>query len=433
MRFFSILLAILIGVVIYFWIAERDWLYTQMGLAQAAQPETSASADAPAADAEDQGVSAEGHIRVVARHSKAQMVDSAVVLRGETEALRQVNVLAETSSTVVSDPLRKGAYVEAGQALCVLDPGTRDASLAEARARQAEAEARKSEAEARVPEAQARLIEAEARLEEALVNENAAVELSKGGYAADTRVKNARASVAAARAGVEGAKSGLSAAQSGIQAAEAGIESAAAGVAGAQKEIDRLTMHAPFAGLLESDTAELGSLLQPGGLCATIIQLDPIKLVGFVPETEISRLTVGAPARARLAGSAGDHVIAGELTFLSRSADPNTRTFRAEIEVPNGDQRIRDGQTVEIMIAAPGQQAHLLPASALTLNDDGALGLRLVDADNLVRFNPVQMLRDTPDGVWLTGLPDAADVIVIGQEFVTEGVEVRASYPEVSQ
>ena len=44
---------------------------------------------------------------------------------------------------------------------------------------------------------------------------------------------------------------------------------------------------APFAGLLETDTAELGALLQTGSPCATIIQLDPIKFVGFVPEAEL--------------------------------------------------------------------------------------------------------------------------------------------------
>ncbi|HAL77100.1 MAG TPA: efflux RND transporter periplasmic adaptor subunit, partial [Rhodobacteraceae bacterium] len=53
------------------------------------------------------------------------------------------------------------------------------------------------------------------------------------------------------------------------------IESAEAGVAVAEQEIDKLTIKAPFDGLLETDSAELGSLMQPGALCATIIQLDP--------------------------------------------------------------------------------------------------------------------------------------------------------------
>ncbi len=48
----------------------------------------------------------------------------------------------------------------------------------------------------------------------------------------------------------------------------------------------------------------------------------------------------------------------------------------------NADLSIRDGQTAEMMIATEGTPAHLLPASALTLDDDGRLGLRIVDADS---------------------------------------------------
>ena len=125
---------------------------------------------------------------------------------------------------------------------------------------------------------------------------------------------------------------GIQSAKSGVESAKAGIQSAEAGVAAANKEIERLEIRAPFAGLLESDAAELGSLLQPGGLCATIIQLDPIKLVGFVPETDVDKVKLGAPAGARLAT---DRTTSGTVSFLGRTADPNTRTFRVEVQVPN--------------------------------------------------------------------------------------------------
>lgn len=200
-------------------------------------------------------------------------------------------------------------------------------------------------------------------------------------------------------------------------------------MATAETEIDRLEITAPFAGLLESDTAELGSLMQPGGLCATVIQLDPIKLVGFVPETEVDRVEVGALAGARLVSG---REVQGRVTFLSRSADPTTRTFRTEIQVANPDFSIRDGQTAEILIAADGLMAHKVPQSALTLNSEGKLGLRTVSGDDLVEFVPITLLRDTIDGVWVTGLPDQADVIVVGQDFVTAGVRVKASFGEVT-
>ena len=213
------------------------------------------------------------------------------------------------------------------------------------------------------------------------------------------------------------------------ESARAGVRSAEAGVASARKEIERTEIRAPFDGLLETDTAELGALLQPGGICATVIQLDPIKLVGFTPEVDVDRIVVGAPAGARLA--TGREVL-GEVTFLSRSADEATRTFRVEVEAANEDLSIRDGQTAEIFISSDGEAAHLVPQSALTLNDEGRLGVRLV-VDAAAAFAPVSVVRDTQQGIWVTGLDDDVSVIVVGQEFVTDGVPVEVTLREDSQ
>jgi multidrug efflux system membrane fusion protein len=418
-------MAIIVAIILYFAIIDRERARTFLGLTN-----ETATQDVLKTTATDEAT-IKPLIKVVAQHSSAQAIKSAVVLRGQTEAARQVEVRSETSATVISPPLPSGTFIEAGQLLCKLDPGTRGALFAEAKSRLAEANSRLSEAKSRIPESRARVIEARARLDEANVNQNAAVKLSEDGFATDTRVKGADAAFAAAEASVEAAKSGLSAATSGILSAEAGIESAMAGIAAAEKELSRLEITAPFKGLLEAKTAELGSLLQPGSLCATIIQLDPIKLVAFVPETEVNRIEMGAPAGGRLA--AGGDEIRGVVTFLSHAADPTTRTFRVEIEVPNPDLTIRDGQTAEILIGASGTTAHLLPQSALTLNNDGALGLRVINAEGVVRFQTVQLLRDTVDGVWLTGLPEKLDVIVVGQEYVTAGVKVDPTFREFDQ
>ncbi|MEZ5913044.1 MAG: efflux RND transporter periplasmic adaptor subunit [Paracoccaceae bacterium] len=416
MRLFPIVTALVVSAALYLFIFEREAI-----TAFAAR----GAGESPAAQSAETGTQtaaaamAGGHtnpVKVVALESAAQPVDNAVLVRGRTEAARQVTVMAETSGRVVSEPLRRGAYVNAGQVLCRIDAGTRDATLAEARARL-------DEAGTRVPEAQSRLTEAEARLSEARINQNAAEKLAKGGFASDTRVASAQAALKSAEALVEAAGSGVIAAQSGIAAAEAAV-------AAAEREIDRLTIAAPFEGLLETDTAELGSLLQPGAPCATVIQLNPIKLVGFVPETEVDKITTGAIAGARLA--TGSEAV-GRVTFLSRSADPETRTFRVEVQVANPDLDIRDGQTVEVVIASEGVTAHLVPASALTLDDGGRLGLRLVDADSRAVFSPVEVLRDTSEGVWVSGLPDIATIIVVGQEYVTDGVPVAATLREPAQ
>jgi multidrug efflux system membrane fusion protein len=421
MRPIPVLTAILVTLFLYYLVIEREALLSFAGVA---------SADAAEPVAETPDISSEG-VGVIAMHSTARVIDSAVILRGQTEAARQVNVEAETSGQIVSEPLRKGSHVVAGQVLCQIDPGTRPIRLAEAQARLAEARARIPETEARIPEAEAKLVQAKAQLEEARINDNAARKLSEGGFASETRVASAEAAVRAAEAGVIAAEAAVKSAQSGMAGVEAAIQSAEASVAATELDISKLTVTAPFDGLLETDTAELGSLLQANGpsgaVCATIIQLDPIKLVGFVPETDVARVKLGAPAGARLA--TGDE-ITGLVKFLSRSADPATRTFRVEIEVPNPDLAIRDGQTAEILIAADGVKAHLVPQSVLTLNDQGTLGVRLVDSESRAKFAPVHMLRDTADGIWIDGLPDTADIIVIGQEFVTDGVALAPRFQE---
>ncbi len=411
MRLIPVLTAILVVLALYGIVFEREALFA---FARGGDDAASTALDGPEGGTVQTPDAPTIGVEVL--RSQAMQIDNAVILRGQTAAAREVEVRAETSATVISEPLRRGKFVQAGDLLCKLDPGTRESTVAEARARL-------GEAKSRVPETKARLAEAQAMLTEAKINLNAAEKLSEGGYASDTRLASAQAAMRSAEAGIATATSGL-------ETSKTGIESAAAAVAAAEREIARLEIRAPFEGLLESDTAELGSLMQPGSLCATVIQLDPIKLVGYVPETDVDRIKVGALARAELATGAW---VQGEVVFLSRSADPATRTFEVEIDVANPDLTIRDGQTASIAIAAEGAMAHRLPQSALTLNNQGQLGVRLVDADDIVDFQPVKLLRDDVDGVWVSGLADAADIIVVGQDFVVRGVRVTPTYRETAQ
>ncbi|MET4103162.1 multidrug efflux system membrane fusion protein [Roseovarius sp. MBR-78] len=408
MRLFPILISLLVSAAIYAFVFERERLVALLPAPAPAAPEEASATPDTTGDA--------AVMRVVVQRSEAREVDSAVVARGRTEADRTVALRAETSGLVISEPLKRGAFVETGDLLCRLDPAARQAALAEA-------EARLAEAQAGVPEARARLEEARAEVEEAQINYRAATGLVGSGYASKTRVAATRAALRSAEAGVEAATSGL-------ESARANIESARAAVTAAEEEIKRLTIHAPFGGVLETDTAELGSLLQTGALCATVLRLDPMTLVGFVSETDVARVKLGAKASGR---TTSGKEAAGEVTFVSRSADESTRTFRVDVTVPNPDLAIRDGETVEIAIAAAGKSAHLVPQSALTLDDEGTLGLRVVEEGNRVAFTPVTLLRDTPVGVWLTGLPERADIIVIGQEYVRAGVTVAPVYRELGQ
>ena len=160
-----------------------------------------------------------------------------------------------------------------------------------------------------------------------------------------------------------------------------------------------------------------------------------IDLVGYAPERAIGALRVGAEARAAVAAGG---VVSGKVSFLARAADPDTRTFRVEAVARNADELLRDGQTVEISIPLTAASAHFLPHSALTLDDRGRLGVRVVtrgDPGGAARagFAPVEILKDDAEGVWLSGLGDAAEVILVGHDFVTDGAPITVTLKPLEQ
>ena len=129
MRIFPIVAAILVAALIYYAIVDRQSLMAFLGR-DAAEQNNATAQETTSAEGED--VATSGLVKVVVQKSNARAIDTAVSLRGETNAARTVDVRAETSAIVVSDPLRKGARVEQGQLLCRLDEGTRATALAQA-------------------------------------------------------------------------------------------------------------------------------------------------------------------------------------------------------------------------------------------------------------------------------------------------------------
>lgn len=311
----------------------------------------------------------------------AQPMPVEVPLRGRTQAKSTVTAVAETAGTVDTVHVTKGQRVEAGDLLCTLDQGTRVAAVAQA--------------EAGVDQANAALAQAQ-------LNFDTNAGLRERGLAAANTANAADVALAQAKAGVS---------------------QAAAGLDNAKAELDRTEITAKVAGLVQDPVAIAGSMLNAGGPCATIVQLDPMIFAGMVPEKHIGLAKIGLPASIK---TVTGQTVEGKVTYIASQADNATRAFPVEIEIPNADFAIKDGVTAKAIVnlgAAPG---HLLPQSVLTLDDEGTLGVRTVE-DGVVAFHEVTIVSDTRQGVWVTGLPAVTQVITVGQEGVTAGQAVNAS------
>jgi len=305
--------------------------------------------------------------RVQVKTFQAKARDAVLTLRGRTEADARVEVQAETAGIVRELPVAKGARVSKGETLCRIDPGARKAALDEAKA----------------------------KLERAKLDYTAAQTLVTRGHTAKLKVAEYKATRDGAMAALERA----------------------------QIDLDRTRILAPFDGIVEEQSAKIGDYLSIGRTCAKLVALDPLMIIATVSEREVSKLQVGMLGKAELV--TGEYV-SGPIHYISPTANAQTRTFRFELKVDNKDGALRDGVTADINIPLKSKPAHLFSPALLVLNDEGEVGVRIVNEENVVQFVPVEILADSPAGVWVAGLPQRATIITVGQDYVRPGQKVDA-------
>ena len=148
-----------------------------------------------------------------------------------------------------------------------------------------------------------------------------------------------------------------------------------------------------------------------------------------MPQQSLTLLKVNQPATVRFI--TGEERT-GTVTFVGTSAASETRTFLAEIEVANDDGAIPAGISAEVIIPTGETIAHFLSPSIVSLNTEGSLGIKTVDENDVVVFFPIEVVKAQIDGIWVTGLPDTADIIAVGQGFVNEGETVAPSALELN-
>ena len=187
-------------------------------------------------------------------------------------------------------------------------------------------------------------------------------------------------------------------------------------------ELNRTEVKAPFRGYLEK-VIKPGNFINRGEVCAVIIELDPVTFVAEVPEADIKNVMRGQNVKIKLVTG---ETISSKLSFVSKSATPSTRSFRVEAEVKNPDGLIRDGITGTLQIQTNKILANKISPSILLLSDSGTIGVRIVNADNIVQFMPIKILEDVQNGIWVKGIPDSSNIIIRGQGFVENGEKVKA-------
>jgi len=327
----------------------------------------------------------EGVLRIVRVETfTIQPMKLEVTLRGHTQAKASLSVSAQASEIVDTVAVSEGQRVAQGDLICTLKSGVRQASV--------------NQAQAAVKQAEAGLLRAQTDFQTNLA-------LREKGLAS----KNSAESFLA-----------------NLRSAESGLEAAQVALSNREADLGKTEIRAGMAGVIQGPIVESGALLNFGQPCAAIIQLDPMLFIGAIPQAKINYVKTGMSATIR---TINEQTAEGKVTFVAVSSNPATRTFAMEIEFANPEMLVFDGLTAEALVNMGSIPAHLLPQSVLTLDSDGALGVKVVE-DGLVVFYPLQILGDSREGVWVSGLPPKVDAIVLGQEYVSDGQKVDARFAE---
>lgn len=332
--------------------------------------------DAEAGGAEDAAVASEGFARIInvetAEVQRSTFVER-IRLTGTVEANRDVIVSAEESGTVTEIMIDKGQRVAAGDSILRIDGRLLRSQVEEARARASLA--------AETWERRKRLWE-----EDQVGSELAYLE-SK--YAA---------------------------------------EQAAAALASLERRLDRTVIVAPIEGILDDRMVEVGALVAPGTAIGRIIDLDPVKIVGGVPERYAPDVRRGASATVSF-DVLPDRTMEASVRYVGAAVDASSRTFPVEVLLANPGGVIKPEMVANIQVVRRTiENAMVVDQDAIVRKEDGYAVYVVEGAGDaaVARMRSVEVGASQNDMVVIESGLEAGDrLVTVGQQQVADGDRVR--------
>jgi multidrug efflux system membrane fusion protein len=298
-------------------------------------------------------------IRVQVRSQLAEPIVRFISVYGQTAPARTIELSAETEGRVIETGTLRGQRLKKGDIILRLDLRDREARLAQAKA----------------------------SVREHRTRYEAQLKLKSDGYVSDTQITETLAK----------------------------LETAKAELRRAELDLEYMVVRAPFDGVLQERDVEIGDFVRSGDNVATVVDNTSIIVSGTIAEQDARFVQVNGSGRGVLATG---QEVEGRIRYIAPVADPSTRTFNVELEVENPDGRLPAGVTAEMKLPGGTILAQKISPALLTLDADGNIGVKIVDEYDRVEFFEIELARSDPDGVWVSGLPDAARVIVVGQGYV---------------
>jgi membrane fusion protein (multidrug efflux system) len=302
-------------------------------------------------------------VQPVARRSVASYIET----NGTLEAENEVDVVARINGPIVELSTEEGRRVARGDVLARIDP-------------------REPEAQAEI--ARVALREAERSFERARTSFEANL-ISKADY----------------------------------DQAVAAKESAEATLHERQVQLSYTRITAPFDAVVVERTVKLGDNVTPNQKLFRISDFDPLLSKIQVPEKELPRLRRGQPAYLTVEAWQGERFSARVLR-ISPVVDSATGTVRVTLEV-QGRERLRPGMFASVFLEVE-RHANALTIPKAALSHESLGDTVYVAKGNVAARRAIELgFEEAAQVEVLAGLQEGEDVIVVGQDGLSDGTPVQ--------
>ncbi|MDR2832039.1 MAG: efflux RND transporter periplasmic adaptor subunit [Rickettsiales bacterium] len=208
-----------------------------------------------------------------------------------------------------------------------------------------------------------------------------------------------------------------------VEASFTALQSAKADLKRLELDLENTTIKSPIDGYIDKINANEGDFVSAGQKIADVVNFDQVFVVLYVSESEVNKIELGSTAQINLLDG---RELEGEVSFISKIAEPKTGSYRVEVKVTNNEMISLQGLTASVRLPSGERFAYKVPSSALSLSDEGALGIKIIDDNNYVVFIPIEIVDHESDGVWVVANDEDKPIklIVLGHLFVKSGDKV---------
>ena len=211
-----------------------------------------------------------------------------------------------------------------------------------------------------------------------------------------------------------------------VAVAKAHERQAAEGVALARHHLEQTLVHAPFGGSVAQRLVDEGTtaLVQPQTIVIVLQETDVLEAEANIPESQLSVVRVGDAALVHVEGL--PEPIQTEVSAVSDTIEPQARTYRVQMIVPNPEHALKAGVFARIDILPSAKRDVMLVPRAAVRTEEGVNRVMVV-RDGRAEAVPIQLgVVSETEAELLSGLEADSEVIVgAAAREIAPGMSVR--------